>query len=108
MAEMEPPLSLFIETAPAALAMFDRQMRYLHASTRWRSDYGLGDRQLNGISHYELFPEIPDRWKEILQRALAGEMVGDDHDRFERLDGSVQWLRWMVRPWYEPDRTIGG
>jgi len=108
MAEMEPPLGLFIETAPAALAMFDRQMRYLHASTRWRSDYGLGDRQLNGISHYELFPEIPDRWKEILQRALAGEMVGDDHDRFERLDGSVQWLRWMVRPWYEPDRTIGG
>lgn len=108
MSEMEPPLGLFIETAPSELAMFDREMRYLHASDGWRRDFGLGTRDLRGLSHYDIFPEISDRWKEIHQRALAGETLTDDHDRFERLDGSVQWLKWLVRPWYKSDRTIGG
>jgi PAS domain S-box-containing protein len=104
----EPSLGLFIETAPATLAMFDRDMRYLYASSGWRSDFGLGAQDLTGLSHYEIFPEIPDRWKKVHQRALSGEVVEGDHDRFERLDGSVQWLKWLVRPWYEPDRAIGG
>jgi PAS domain S-box-containing protein len=39
---------------------------------------------------------------------FAGETVQGDHDRFARLDRSVQWLRWLVRPRYEPDRTMGG
>ena len=108
MSRTEPSLGLFIDTAPAAVAMFDRDMRYLHASNGWRNDFGLGTRDLRGLSHYEIFPEIPDRWKEIHRRALAGETVSDDQDRFERMDGSVQWLKWLVRPWYEPDRTIGG
>lgn len=108
MSGTEPSLGLFIDTAPATLAMFDRGMRYLHASNGWRSDFGLGGRDLRGLSHYEIFPEIPDRWKEIHRRTLAGETLSEDRDRFERLDGSVQWLKWLVRPWYETDRTIGG
>lgn len=108
MSRTEPSLGLFIDTAPATMAMFDRDMRYLHASNGWRSDFELGARELRGLSHYEIFPEIPDRWKKIHQRALAGETVSDDHDPFERLDGSVQWLKWLVRPWFESDRTIGG
>ena len=56
----------FLEEAPFASAMFDREMRYLHASQGWRRDYGLGDRVLRGVSHYDIFPEIPERWKQVL------------------------------------------
>ena len=106
--EREKLLSIFIEHAPASLAMFDRQMRYINASRCWTRDYGLNDRDLRGFSHYEIFPEIPDRWKAIHRRALAGEVVVNDQDRFERADGSVQWLKWEVRPWYDASGDVGG
>jgi len=88
--------------------MFDREMRYLHASLGWRRDYGLGDRVLRGISHHEIFPEIPERWKHVHRLALAGEFQQSEEDRFDRADGSVQWLRWQIRPWFASRGEIGG
>jgi PAS domain S-box-containing protein len=104
----EEKLRLFIDYAPAALTMFDREMRYLAVSRRWLTDYNLADRDIIGQSHYDVFPEIPDRWKSVHRRGLAGEVVRADADHFERLDGTVQWLHWEVRPWYAADGEIGG
>ncbi|HWA57974.1 MAG TPA: PAS domain S-box protein, partial [Gemmatimonadales bacterium] len=106
--ESRERLQLCIEHAPASLAMLDRDMRYISVSRRWLADYQLGDVDLRGRSHYEIFPEIPERWREIHRRALAGEVVRADADEFRRADGSVQVLRWEVRPWRDPDSAVGG
>jgi PAS domain S-box-containing protein len=83
-------------------------MHYLSVSRRWRDDYNMGDRELLGISHYEVFPEITEKWREAHRKGLAGEVVRDEGERFERIDGTVQWLRWEIRPWFDAAGMIGG
>ena len=104
----EEILRLFVEHSPAAIAMFDLEMKYIVASHRYLVDYGLGVQSLVGRSHYEVFGDIPDRWREIHRRCLAGAIEKADEDTFPRADGRVDWVRWEIHPWYEPDGRIGG
>jgi PAS domain S-box-containing protein len=106
--ESEEKLRLLIEHAPVALAMFDRQMRYLAVSRRWLADYCLEDKNIIGRSHYQVFPQIPDRWREAHRRGLEGEVVQADEDVFPGLDGKNHYERWEVRPWKQADGAIGG
>jgi PAS domain S-box-containing protein len=105
--ESEERLRLFVDHAPAAIAMFDRDIRYLAVSQRWMKDYSLTG-HIAGRSHYDVFPDMPQRWKDIHQRALQGEVLTSDEDRFDREDGSIIWLKWEVRPWYNGRDEVGG
>ena len=106
--ESEGRLQLFVEHAPVAIAMFDARMRYMAASRRWLDDYGLAGQNLLGRSHYDVFPEIEERWKEVHRRCLTRAVVRSDEDLFVQAGGSRQWLRWEVRPWHTASDTVGG
>jgi PAS domain S-box-containing protein len=105
--ENEARLRQFIEYAPISIVMFDRTMHYLAASHKWLEDYGFTD-EIIGRSHYDVFPEISEEWKHIHERCLAGAIEHREEDPFPRQDGSVEWVRWSLRPWYTATGEIGG
>ena len=107
LAASEALLRQCIKYAPAAIAMLDRNLCYLQVSDRWVRDYQLAG-EVIGRCHYDVFPNIPQRWKEIHQRVLGGAVEWCDEDCFQREDGSAEWLQWEARPWRDPAGEIGG
>lgn len=99
---------IFVSQAPNAIAMFDLDMKYLAASEQWYKDYGLEGKDILGKSHYEIFPEIGDDWKTIHRECMAGDVNRCEEASFEREDGTVQWVKWDVRPWFAAPDIIGG
>jgi PAS domain S-box-containing protein len=103
----EELLKTFVKNVPAAVAMLDREMRYLQVSDRWCSDNEVEASELLGRLRYEVGPEMPERWKEVNRRALGGETLRADEDHWES-GGITRWARWEVRPWKTAEGTVGG
>jgi PAS domain S-box-containing protein len=102
-------LRYVVEHTWSAVAIFDRFMRYQFVSEKYRQEFHLeAQAPIVGLCHYEVLPDIPERWKEIHRRVLAGEVLSCQDDIFERSDGSIEYNRWECRPWYESDDSIGG
>lgn len=106
--QSEEQIRLFVEQMPAAVAIFDRDMHYLVTSRQWLTDYNLGDRDLIGCSHYEVFPDFPEHWKEISLRGLSGATHKCQEERFQLADGTTEWIKWELQPWRTNTNDIGG
>lgn len=105
--ESEEKNRLFIEHAPAAMAMFDKEMRYISASNQWMKEYDL-QRDIIGKKHYDLFPNILQRWKEVHSRCMKGAVEKAEEDYYVKDNGTPVWLKWEVYPWYQSRDEIGG
>lgn len=98
---------LLLDNVPVAMAMFDLEMRYLLANSRWVEDFKLAEVELVGRSHYELFPMLHPGWRHVYERALQGQVVKCDRDAMMQ-NGRPMVYRWEVRPWRNADTRIGG
>ncbi|MGE5608756.1 MAG: PAS domain S-box protein [Bacillota bacterium] len=106
--ENEERFRYILKYNPNAIAVLDKDLRYLMVSDRFLRDYNVTDRDIIGKSHYEVFPELPAKWKDIHRRCLTGVVEGADEDSFVRPDGSIDYVRWECRPWYDAQGNVGG
>jgi PAS domain S-box-containing protein len=109
-ARSESQLRLLVENTPAAVSMFDADMRYIMVSERWLQDYRLEGRDIIGMSHYDVFPEIRKmpHWIDIHRRALRGERFDNREDCWTRADGTKEYNQWAIHPWVDANGKIGG
>ncbi|TVU55629.1 MAG: PAS domain-containing sensor histidine kinase [Arthrospira sp. PLM2.Bin9] len=96
---------------PTAIAMVDRQMRYVAISQPWQDHYS--DSQISenllGVCHDQLFPNLPDRWHENAEASLAGTLdIWELETCLSLSDGSIEWVKWVVKPWKTETGAIAG
>ncbi|TCS10487.1 HWE histidine kinase domain-containing protein [Caulobacter sp. BK020] len=106
-----PSVTTALKHAPMGIAIFDDQMRYLAASRQYLTDQGMPpDMPLLGRRHYDVFPEIPQYWRDKHAQVLAEgvELREDEGDRYVDGEGRVHWVRWSMAPWRTDDGRIGG
>ena len=99
---------LLIEHSPAAIALLDRDMTYVACSPAWVRAYGGGRERVVGLRHYDLYPSLPERFREAHRRGLAGETSGAAEDPWAQPDGTTRWTDWAVRPWRDAAGDVGG
>lgn len=97
-----------IQHNQSALAVHDKDMRYIYVSERYLHDYKVEEKDIIGRHHYDVFPDLPQKWRDVHQRALEGIISSSEEDSYERSDGSVEWTRWECRPWHDSGGAIGG
>lgn len=102
-------LRYVIEHTRSAIAIHDKNLNYLYVSQKYLDEYGLKDAaSIIGRHHYEVLPDLPQKWRDVHKRALAGEVVSAEDDPYVRADGNVDYTRWECRPWYTQEGAIGG
>ena len=98
----------FVSELPAAVALFDRDLRYLAASESWIGAFGLYRVPLAGRRHDEFRKAGREALKEVQRHALAGETVEDYH----LIDDDPAARPWpailSARPHRGPDGSIAG
>jgi diguanylate cyclase (GGDEF)-like protein len=99
----------FVTEVPAAVALFDRDLRYVAASPAWIGTFGLGRARLLGRRHGELCQAGRAALEEVQRRGLAGEPVEDyriaDDDP---ASGPAPGSMLGARPHYNSDSVIAG
>lgn len=92
-----------------AVAVLDHDLTFLYVSERFRADYLLGpDEVVEGRYHYDVFPDVPESWRDVHRRALNGEVITSEFDEYPRGDGTIQYTRYECRPWFREPGEIGG
>ena len=100
-------LQYIISHSNQGIAVHDKDLNYVYVSERYCDMYNVS-KNIIGKHHYDVFPDLPQKWREVHQRSLNGETLSGDRDEFIRMDGTVQYTRWMSQPWYDMSGKVAG
>jgi two-component system, NarL family, sensor histidine kinase EvgS len=106
--EQQTLLDVLMKESPVALALFDKNMRYLFASRHWAEDFGLTCQPLIGRSHYEMCPSLPGDERNKHEACLAGGTTPMEVTALTGGEEASRWVRWSHRAWQRSDGATGG
>lgn len=108
--EKEQLLNTFITKAPAAVAMLDREMKYLIISERWYSNYQLENRNLIGKHYGEALPLSKQKTEfiDLFKRVIDGQHFKIEEQEVALHNNKTAWFRYEFCPWMQADGEVGG
>jgi PAS domain S-box-containing protein len=107
-ASPEPFLKDIVKQLPVPVIIFDKDLCFMAASDRFFDESPLQREEVKPKDYwYKLVPDTPIKWKMIHQRCLKGEELKCDEDPFFRDDGSIEWWKWRITPWFWAPKKVG-
>lgn len=100
-------LKYIIENMDSTVAMLDKEHRFLYTSQKYKTDFGIQDRDIIGVNAYEVFPNLPESIKVAHQLALEGISSSSEKDKII-LPDKVLYNKWSCIPWFEDHEKVGG
>jgi PAS domain S-box-containing protein len=97
-----------ISQTPIAIAFLDKNLRYVSHTSKWSSKFKLAYKDVRGMYHYDIFPELPAEWKAAHKNALNGLNITLENEYFPIKNGATRWLKWNIKAWTDYDNNIAG
>ncbi len=101
-------MKYIIEHNNGGIAVHDLNMNYIYVSQHYLDEYGISKEDVIGKNHYDIFPDLPEKWKKVHQLAMQGIISSAKDDPYVHENGKIDWTSWECRPFYEEDGSIGG
>jgi diguanylate cyclase (GGDEF)-like protein len=105
-----PPewVARFVDDIPTGVAVFDRELRYVAANTRWVNTFGLASVALVGQCHHDFDLDGGLQFAQLQRRALSGEAVNGCDTSERDAAGQLHRRAISVRPRFGRDGAILG
>lgn len=102
-------ITRFVADIPSAVALFDRDLRYVAANNLWLNAFGIVGEGLTGQSHHQIDPHSAPILAGLHRRALAGDTVEGclNEESDDPTEGASQRIV-SVRPHRDRDGAIVG
>jgi hypothetical protein len=97
-----------VKQLPVAVAMFNNEMLFITASTKWIEDNKLQGISLKGKSFYEIFPGSEANLKAMFEPYLTGAKKNGIKPSFEIKTGKSKTIRGRISTWKKDNNGIGG
>ncbi len=109
LSKKEAMLQSFVTYAPVAVAMFDRNLNYISASSCWKDEFNFIGMELVGKNIFTISPNASDEIRTIYRDAIRGkDYKSEDFTLVVSHKEELQHYNLEVRPWYLSDGVIGG
>ncbi len=108
LAASETTLSALVEHAPVAIAILDRERRFLFVSRRWRAENGLLEAEIIGRAFDEFCPKPSPSIRAMHEHCISGGVSSVEDTKSLASDGSEAWVRSHLRPWRDARGHICG
>lgn len=97
-----------IKQLPVSTAFVDKKFNIIHASDKWITDFDFSNRDVIGMSLFELFKDISKSWKKELNSVIKGQAMISGVENFFDSQNNEKWFEWVNVPWYDAQENIIG
>ncbi|WP_240473060.1 PAS domain S-box protein [Eudoraea adriatica] len=97
-----------IKQLPVPMAFVNTKFKIIHASDKWVTDFDFSNRDVIGMSLFELFEDISKSWKKDLNSIIKGKAMLSGVENFYDSQNNEKWFEWVNVPWYDERENIIG